>query len=170
MIREAVAYAADRGIIINIENHFKDSYWEYPEFALSSETFLEIVGQIDSPYFGINFDPSNAIIAGEDPIALLERIKERVVTMHASDRYLEEGTIEDLRKMELDPVHGYAKWIHHGVVGKGLNDYDSIFRILKAAGFDGWVSIEDGMNGMEELHQSVVFLRDKLHAYFGERL
>jgi len=170
MIREAVAYAADRGIIINIENHFKDSFWEYPEFALKSETFLEIVDQIDSPYFGINFDPSNAIIAGEDPIALLERIKERVVTMHASDRYLEGGTLEDLRKMELHPVHGYAAWIQHGVIGKGLNDYDTIFQILKDAGFDGWVSIEDGMNGMEELRQSAVFLRDKLQTYFGGSL
>jgi sugar phosphate isomerase/epimerase len=167
MIRETVAYAADRGIIINIENHFKDGFWEYPEFALKSETFLEIVGQIDSPYFGINFDPSNAIIAGEDPIALLERIKERVVTMHASDRYLEGGTLEDLRKMEVHPVHGYAAWIQHGVVGKGLNDYDTIFQILKDAGFEGWVSIEDGMNGMDELRQSAVFLRDKLNLYFG---
>jgi sugar phosphate isomerase/epimerase len=98
MIREAVAYAADRGIILNIENHYKDGYWEYPEFALRSEIFLEIIDQIDSPFLGINFDPSNAIVAGEDPIALLERIKERVVTMHASDRYLEGGMIEDLRK------------------------------------------------------------------------
>jgi len=168
MIREAVAYAADRGIIINIENHYKDGYWEYPEFALRSEIFLEIIDQIDSPFFGINFDPSNAIVAGEDPIALLERIKERVVTMHASDRYLEGGMIEDLRKMEHNPVHGYAALIHHGVVGKGLNDYDTIFRILNTTGFDGWVSIEDGMNGMEELHQSVIFLRDKLNTYFGK--
>jgi sugar phosphate isomerase/epimerase len=162
-----VDYAGDRGIILNIENHYKDGYWEYPEFALRSDVFLEIVDQIDSPFFGINFDPSNAIVAGEDPLELLEKIKSRVVTLHASDRYLEGGDIDDLRRMEMDPVCGYAGSIRHGVIGRGLNDYDAIFRTLKEVGFDGWISIEDGMNGMEELRQSADFLRGKLSQYFG---
>jgi len=167
MIREAVAHAEEKGIILNIENHYKDGYWEYPEFALKSDIFLEIIEQIDSAYFGINFDPSNTIVAGEDPIELLEKIKSRVVTMHASDRYLKGGSIQDLRKTEMDPLHGYAKSIQHGIIGRGLNDYDAIFRILKDAGFDGWISIEDGMNGMEELRQSAEFLRGKIDQYFG---
>jgi sugar phosphate isomerase/epimerase len=167
MIREAVAYASEQGITINIENHYKDGYWEYPEFALRSDIFLEIIEQIESPSFGINFDPSNAIVAGEDPLELLEKIKSRVVTMHASDRYLEGGNLADLRKLERDPIHGYARMIRHGVIGQGLNDYDAIFRVLKQAGFDGWVSIEDGMNGMEELQQSAEFLRGKIKHHFG---
>jgi sugar phosphate isomerase/epimerase len=167
MIRESVGYAEDKGITLNIENHYKDGYWQYPEFALKSELFLEIVEQIDSPYFGINFDPSNAIVAGEDPIELLSKIKSRVVTMHASDRYLKGGNIENLRKKEIDPVYGYSKWIQHGVIGKGLNDYDTIFSMLKDAGFDGWISIEDGMNGMEELRQSVEFLKNKIDDHFS---
>jgi len=167
MIQEAVAYAEEKGIIINIENHYKDGYWEYPEFALRSEVFLEIIEQIDSLFFGINFDPSNTIVAGEDPIELLEKIKSRVVTMHASDRHLIKGSIEDLRKLEIDPLHGYAKSIQHGVIGRGLNNYDVIFEILKGAGFDGWISIEDGMNGMDELRQSAEFLRGKINLHFG---
>ncbi len=166
MIRESVEYAAGQGVIINIENHYKDGYWQYPEFAMRSEIFLEIISQIDSPYFGVNYDPSNAIVAGEDPIELLQKIKNRVVSMHASDRYLKDGTVEDLRKMEIDPVYGYARSIRHGVIGKGLNDYDAIFSILKGAGFDGWISIEDGMNGMDELRQSAEFLKSKLNQYF----
>jgi sugar phosphate isomerase/epimerase len=167
MIREAVAYAEDKGVMINIENHYKDGYWEYPEFALGSEVFLEIIGQIDSPCFGVNFDPSNTIVAGEDPLELLEKIKDRVVTMHASDRYLKGGSIADLRRLEIDPLHGYAKAIQHGVIGQGLNDYDAIFRILKEAGFDGWISIEDGLNGMDDLRLSAEFLRGKISQYFG---
>jgi sugar phosphate isomerase/epimerase len=168
MIREAVAYAKDKGIILNLENHYKDDYWKYPEFALNSGVFLEIIDQIDSPFFGINFDPSNTIVAGEDAIELLQKIKTRVVSMHASDRYLEGGTIQALRRLEKDPIYGYAKLIKHGVIGKGLNDYDAIFSILKEAGFNGWVSIEDGINGIAELQQSVDFLRGKLKQYFGE--
>ena len=167
MITEATAYAEERGVVINMENHYKDGYWDYPEFALRSEVFLEIIEQIDSPFFGVNFDPSNAIVAGEDPIQLLEKIKNRVVTMHASDRYLEGGDIEALRKIEMDPVHGYASLIKHGVIGRGLNDYDRIFGILRDAGFDGWISIEDGLNGIEELQQSADFLKAKMEQYFS---
>lgn len=167
MIREACAYAQTKGVTLVMENHYKDSYWTHPEFALRSEVFLRIVEQIDSPAFGINYDPSNAVVAGEDPLALLEQIKGRVRTMHASDRYLEGGDLEDLRKMALEPGPGYTTVLHHGVIGKGLNDYDAIFSTLKGAGFDGWVSIEDGMNGMEDLRASVEFLRKKIAQHFS---
>jgi sugar phosphate isomerase/epimerase len=80
--------------------------------------------------------------------------------MHASDRYLSEGTIEDLRREE-DSV-GYARRLRHGQIGRGLNDYDAIFRELAGAGFDGWISIEDGVNGIEELQASVKFLRERI--------
>jgi sugar phosphate isomerase/epimerase len=164
-IHRCLDHAAQRGVVLIMENHYKDNYWRYPEFAQRREVFLEIVNQIDSPWFGVNFDPSNALIAGEDPLVLLEAVKKRVVTMHASDRYLESGTLEDLRAQ--DGSLGYAKTLKHGVIGKGLNDYDRIFSILEEAGFNGWVSIEDGVNGLDELHQSVNFLRKKLKEYFG---
>ena len=85
--------------------------------------------------------------------------------MHASDRYLKEGTLEDLRKEELG-AEGYAKRLCHGEIGKGLNDYDAIFSIMKQAGFDGWISIEDGIEGMAQLERSVSFLRKKLVHYW----
>ncbi len=42
-------------------------------------------------YFGVQYDPSNAIVAGDDPIELLRHVADRVVSMHASDRYLADG-------------------------------------------------------------------------------
>jgi sugar phosphate isomerase/epimerase len=84
--------------------------------------------------------------------------------MHASDRYLKTGTIEDLRKEE-DSV-GYASRLSHGVVGKGMNDYDAIFSTLHSAGFQSWISIEDGMNGMDDLRESVRFLKTKIDLHF----
>jgi sugar phosphate isomerase/epimerase len=160
-----LSFAEKNGVILTMENHYKDSFWRYPEFAQRMDVFLEIVEQIDSPWFGVNFDPSNTVLAGEDPIELLKRIKHRVVSMHASDRYLTSGTIEDLRKEENEI--GYANRLAHGVIGKGLNDYDAIFAILSEAGFDSWISIEDGMNGMGELRDSVRFLQSKIERYFS---
>jgi sugar phosphate isomerase/epimerase len=160
-----LSFAEKNGVILTMENHYKDGFWRYPEFAQRMDVFLEIVEQIDSPWFGVNFDPSNTVLAGEDPIELLKRIKHRVVSMHASDRYLTSGTIEDLRKEENEI--GYANRLAHGVIGKGLNDYDAIFTILSEAGFDSWISIEDGMNGMGELRDSVRFLQSKIERYFS---
>jgi len=148
-----------------MENHYKDGYWLYPEFAQHLDVFLEIVDQIDSPWFGINYDPSNAIIAGEDPLEVLAALKHRVVTMHASDRYLASGTLDDLKQH--DGAAGYAKSLKHGVIGKGLNNYDAIFSTLRREGFDGWISIEDGENGMEELRESASFLRAKIEEHWG---
>lgn len=163
-IEACLPTAEKHGVTLIIENHYKDNYWQYPEFAQKADVFCDLVERVQSPHFGVNYDPSNTILAGEDPIDLLERVKHRVVTMHASDRYLAEGTIEDLRKEE-DSV-GYAKRLRHGTIGKGLNDYDKIFGILASVGFDGWISIEDGVDGMDQLRESVAFLRRKMKQYW----
>ncbi len=165
-IDACIPHAASHGVTLIIENHYKDNYWQFPEFAQKADVFCELVERIQSPHFGVNYDPSNTILAGEDPLELLDRVKDRVVTMHASDRYLIEGTIDDLRKEE-DSV-GYAKRLRHGVIGKGLNDYDAIFSTLAQVGFSGWISIEDGVNGMDELHESVAFLRKKIDEHWTE--
>jgi sugar phosphate isomerase/epimerase len=165
VLQSLLPFAEKHGVVLTMENHYKDSFWRYPEFAQKMDVFLEIVEQIDSPWFGVNFDPSNTVLAGEDPIELLKRIRHRVVSMHASDRYLISGTVEDLRAEENEI--GYASRLAHGVIGKGLNDYDTIFAILREVGFDSWISIEDGMNGMDELRESVGFLRSKIGQYFS---
>jgi sugar phosphate isomerase/epimerase len=52
------------------------------------------------------------------------------------------------------------------VTGQGLNDYPAIFGRLAAAHYTGWISIEDGMNGMDEMAQSLTFLRRMVEEYF----
>lgn len=165
-IKACLPYAEERGITLILENHYKDDFWEYPEFAQKMDVFTKLVDCIDHPYFGVNYDPSNTFLAGEDPLELLEKVSHRVVTMHASDRYLKEGTIEDLRKEEGGAV-GYAKRLAHGEIGKGLNDYDAIFTELKRVGFDSWISIEDGVDGMDQLERSVAFLNRKIKEYWS---
>ena len=158
-------YAAERNITLILENHYKDDFWEYPEFAQKADVFCKLVDSIQHSFFGVNYDPSNTYLAGEDPVELLKRISHRVVTMHASDRYLKEGTIDDLRNEE-GGAAGYAKRLSHGEIGKGLNDYDAIFTELKRVGFNSWISIEDGVDGMDQLERSVTFLRNKMAAYW----
>ncbi len=165
-IAACLPHAEKNGITLIIENHYKDDFWEFPEFAQNMDVFCDLIARIDHSHFGVNYDPSNTFLAGEDPLELLRRVKHRVVTMHASDRYLIEGTIDDLRREE-SGVEGYAKRLRHGEIGKGLNDYDAIFRELVSVRFDGWISIEDGVDGPEQLRRSAQFLRRKFAEHWG---
>jgi sugar phosphate isomerase/epimerase len=146
--------AAAAGVVMCLENHYIDSLWQYPEFAQSSRRYLAILDAVDSPWLKAQYDPSNALTAGEDQYALLERVLPRVATMHASDRRMSGGTLE------------------HGVIGEGANDYDRIFSLLAGAGFAGWISIEDGEGptietGMDNLRRSASFLRAAIARHFS---
>jgi sugar phosphate isomerase/epimerase len=164
-LRRSIEYAERRDVVLCLENHYKDGTWRYVEFAQPEEIFLEILERVDSPHLGVQYDPSNALVGGYDPVRFLEKVIPRVVTMHASDRYLAEGaTIEELR--EADGTVGYPDKLRHGETGKGLIDYDAIFRILAGAGFAGWISVEDGLNGLDEMQRSVAFLKAKRAEYY----
>lgn len=170
-LRELLPDAERHHVVLAMENHYKDGLWLYPEFAQSHTRYLAILEAVDSPWLKVQYDPSNALVAGEDQYALLERVLPRVGTVQASDRYLEGGTVEELRRLSADATHGYAPFLKHGVVGRGLNDYDRIFSTLARGGFDGWISIEDGEGetvdqGMQNLRDSVAFLRGKIAQHF----
>jgi sugar phosphate isomerase/epimerase len=144
----SIEYAERRGVTLCLENHYKDGTWQYPEFAQAEDIYLEILERVDSPRLGVQYDPSNALVGGYDPVRFLEKVIARVVTMHASDRYMVDGDLK------------------HGETGKGLIDYDAIFGILARTGFAGWISIEDGMNGLDEMLRSVEFLKAKCAAFY----
>lgn len=166
-ITECIAIAKEYDIVLGLENHYKDGYWSFPEFAQKVDVFLQLLAAIpERKYFGVQYDPSNALVAGDDPVELLRQISDRVVAMHASDRFLLQGTT--LEEVLLpNGLIGYPDKLQHGVTGQGSNDYNAIFSILRAEDFKGWVSIEDGMNGMEEMQESIAFLKRMRAKYFG---
>lgn len=165
-IENCLPAAREHGIILGLENHYKDGFWKYPEFAQRQDVFLELLASVpERRHFGVQYDPSNAIVAGDDPVELLRQVADRVVSMHASDRYLAPGaTLEALRQS--DGTLGYSSQLLHGITGQGLNDYDAIFEILASQNYGGWISIEDGMNGLDEMMESLAFLRSMVRKYF----
>jgi sugar phosphate isomerase/epimerase len=167
-IQQLLPVAREYDIVLGMENHYKDGFWIYPEFAQKKNVFMRILEAIpDRDHFGVQYDPSNAIVAGDNPLDWLVATQDRVVSMHASDRSLGDGaTLEDLRQS--DGTLGYSPKLKHGVVGKGLNDYPAIFGILARNHYSGWISIEDGMNGMEEMAESLAFLRRMVDRHFPD--
>jgi sugar phosphate isomerase/epimerase len=151
-ITRLLPVAREHGIVLAIENHLKDYFWVETEFAQNSDVFLEIVGGIpEQEPFGVQFDASNTFVIGEDPYALLEAVKGRVVSAAASDR-----------DAVPDAAAPFGRRVTHHPVGEGSLDYDRIFGTLAEAGFRGWVSIEDGddpQQGPRDLLQSALFTR-----------
>ncbi len=170
-IQQLIPVARSAGVVLGLENHYKDSQWRFVEFALKMDVFLEIVAAVNErECFGVQYDPSNAVVAGEDPLALLAAVRGRVVSMHASDRYFKDGVTAEQIEQAWGTMVGYAPYLMHGVVGRGLNDYERIFQMLSASGFDGWISIEDGLNGLAEMQTSVDYLRGLRGRYFAATL
>ncbi len=70
-ITACLPYAQEKNITLILENHYKDDFWEYPEFAQKMDVFCKLVDSIDHPFFGVNYDPSNTFFVGDHPPRLL---------------------------------------------------------------------------------------------------
>ncbi len=139
-LRAAVEHAETRGVWVAYEDHYKDYFWERPDFSQRGEIFLEIVDRLRDTPLKINFDFGNPVMIGEDPLALLRQVVDRVVHVHCSDRFKGEYP--------------------HRIAGEGAVDFPAGFRILREAGYDGWLSSEyNGTEGMEGLRRSLEYLR-----------
>ncbi|HUU10888.1 MAG TPA: sugar phosphate isomerase/epimerase, partial [Phycisphaerae bacterium] len=84
---------------------------------------------------GINFDTGNSYLAGEDPIAWLERVRDRLVHVHAKDISVEQSA-DERGKVTGTPV-GCA-------CGEGVIDWKAVIKVCKAAPRDLVLSVECG--------------------------
>ena len=46
-IEKVLPVAKELGVVLALENHYKDGYWKYPEFAQKKEVFLQVLEAID---------------------------------------------------------------------------------------------------------------------------
>jgi len=106
------------------ENHAKPGAWEYTDFSTPPDIFLEIARGTTSADLGINFDTGNAAAFAPDPLAMLDQVIERVVSVHVADT---------AAFGELKPV----------LIGTGIAPLRAVFDRLAAAGWDGWLCMEE---------------------------
>jgi sugar phosphate isomerase/epimerase len=129
------------GLQIVFENHTRAFPWKYCDFAMHSAIFLEILHQLDNTSVRVNFDTANTTVANEDPVALLESIVDKVVSVHAFDVQAPGS---------LKPV----------IVGTGAAPIPELFSILKKNGFDSWICVEEAsQTGRAGFKQSVANVR-----------
>jgi sugar phosphate isomerase/epimerase len=123
-LTRAMEFARGYTVKLVYENHAKPGAWQYTDFSHPTNIFLEIVERTTSISLGVNWDTANTIAYGDDPIPVLKRVLARVVSVHAADTST---------RGELKPV----------LLGTGLVPFREMFQILRDAGFDGWICIEE---------------------------
>ena len=101
------------------------------------DDFMKILELVDDERLKVNLDTAN--VAGGTPAEFARLVGDRVVNTHVSD-------------------HKGAD--HRIVVGKGDVDFEGVFRELKKAGYDGWLSLEVFVGGKENLQFSIEHIRN----------
>jgi sugar phosphate isomerase/epimerase len=129
------------GVTLVYENHAKPMVWEYTDFSQPPEIFLEIARRTADTGIMINFDTGNAAAYAEDPVKLLDAVIDRVYSVHASDT-ARHGALE------------------HVLLGTGVTPYPEIFSRLRAAGWDGWICMEEASKqGLAGIQAAADFVR-----------
>jgi sugar phosphate isomerase/epimerase len=143
---EVLEVAARYDMIINIEPH--------GHYTTKPDTMDRMLNFFDSPYLRMNMDTGNTFIAGQDPVAFLQRFKHKVSHVHVKD------VSESLAASIRGEVTGIA--VSQTAIGDGVN-VDNIrkcFDILVDMDYDGVVSIECEGQGGPMIEKSLVFVRE----------
>jgi sugar phosphate isomerase/epimerase len=121
MFKKAVKVAKDAGVKLAVENHID----------FTSDEILQLLGEVDSEYFGLNFDTGNFLRLLDDPIKGMEKLAPFVLATHVKD------LMPDKNARPTD-WHFFA-----GVpVGKGLIDNQTLAQLLHKANFKGFLAVE----------------------------
>jgi sugar phosphate isomerase/epimerase len=121
MFREAVKVAQDAGVRMAVENHID----------FTADEMLRLVTDVGSPYLGINFDTGNFVRLLDDPVKGMEKLAKYVYATHIKDLKVQKGVAAD-------------EWYFFSStpVGDGVVDNLKLARLLKEAGYEGFLAVE----------------------------
>lgn len=135
--------------------------WPGPgALCCTPETYRAFFREVPSKAMGINYDPSHLLRMGIDPLRFLREFHDRVYHVHGKDTELlsenqyEYGTEQPATFAK--PIRFGAHAWRYTIPGQGQVRWVEIFRILKAQGYQGCVSIEledENFNGPAESEQ-----------------
>ena len=135
--RAVTEYAATKGVKTMVENH---GY-----FVQESDRCEALMKAVNHPNFGALVDVGNFVCADDDPVRATTRMAPYAFHVHVKDFHLKPGSA--------DPGRGWGRsrggnCFRGAIVGHGNVDVPACLRALKAAGYDGFISIE--FEGMED--------------------
>ncbi len=110
---------------------------DHPVLGTNIADFMKILELVDDERLKVNLDTAN--VPSDSTVEFAKLVSDRVVHLHVSEL--------------LDGKHGV-------VIGKGDVDLRGVFRVLKNAGYDGWISLEPLAGGKEDLRFSIEHVKE----------
>jgi len=130
-LKGCLDYAEEKRVVLALEDH--------PVVGTKISDFVKILDLVDDERLKVNLDTSNPMVSGDNSVDLARLVADRIVHLHASDR---------------------LKNHQHCLEGTGEVDFPGVFRVLKSAGYDGWVSLEaGGENKKEDIRRGIEYIR-----------
>lgn len=136
--RRVTEFAAGLGVHTMIENH---GY-----FFQDSARVKNLIETVDHPNFGWNMDMGNFMCADEVPTEAVKVAAPMAVHAHAKDFHYK-------AKGEYVPKQGWfgtrgGNALRGSIIGHGEVNVPECLKILRGAGYDGWLSVE--FEGIED--------------------
>jgi sugar phosphate isomerase/epimerase len=121
IFKNGAKMAEDEGIRLAVENHFD----------FTTDEFMDLISQVNSPYFGMTFDTGNALRIGDDPVESVQLMAEHIFATHTKD---------------VAPLYGVSpkEWYFFACtpVGQGIIDMPALVDALLSGGYQGLFAIE----------------------------
>jgi len=122
MFSKAVKEAKKHDVKLAVENHID----------FNSDEMLTIIKNVNSPYFGINFDTGNFVRMLDDPVSAMGKLVKYVYATH----------IKDLRVQQGAPVNEWYFFSCTPVGDGGIVDNQKLAQMLEDSGYEGFLAVE----------------------------
>ncbi|MCT2196763.1 sugar phosphate isomerase/epimerase [Paenibacillus sp. p3-SID1389] len=153
--REIADYAAQYGITTSLENH---GY-----YVQATDRVQAVIHAVDRPNYKTTLDVGNFVCVDENPVVAVKKNIGYASMVHVKDFYI--------RPENRDPGAGWfrssgGQYLRGAIAGQGDLDLWEILRIVKASGYDGYLSIE--YEGMEDCRQGTRIAFDNVRRIWDE--
>ena len=131
--------AEKENVVIVLENEFEKSG---TDITRKAENVLELVEQINSPYFRLNFDPCNFYFAGEEPFPYAYNLlKEYIRYIHIKDGMKYSVNLHEYPGDKYFWQDASGDYICT-VLGKGAIPWEAFFTELISNNYHGFLTFE----------------------------
>jgi sugar phosphate isomerase/epimerase len=139
--RPLIQFAEDQGVRIGIENcpmYFTGDEWPGGKNLMTTpEIWRRAFSDIDSPNFGLNYDPSHFVLQQMEPSSPLQEFQDKIFHFHAKDIKIRRDRIDDVGVFS-HPL----EWHQPRIPGYGEMDWGEFLSDLMETRYRGPVCIE----------------------------
>jgi sugar phosphate isomerase/epimerase len=136
-----IQFAEDHDVKIGIENcpmSFTRDEWPGGKNLLTTPAiWRRAFSDIDSPNFGLNYDPSHLILQDMDPIRPLAEFRAKLFHLHAKDVKLDRAALNEVGRFDFP-----LRWHQPRIPGFGEINWAAFMGELMRISYDGPLCIE----------------------------